>query len=256
MENLKILIIEDESLIAHDIEGLLTDWGYHVTGIAASGEEALALFTKEQPDIALIDVQLNGQIDGIELAHKFNALHRIPLVYLTAQADSKTLERAKTTNPAAYLLKPFNEQHLHISLELAINNFYKISPPQYPSAKYPVFAHEVKLGADVILKSGNTFFIKQSYRFVKLQIEDLLYVEADSNHAYLVMKHQKFIVRMTLGEIIERLNCLFLVRVHRSFAINIQLVEEFDDSSVVINGKTIPLTGAYKADFLKKFSVI
>ena len=256
MQILKILIVEDESLIANDIQGLLLDWGYEVVGIAASGEEALPLFIKEQPDIVIVDVQLSGEMDGIDASKQFNNIQRIPIIYLTAQADAHTVERAKATEPAAYLLKPFNERHLHISLELAVSNFNKTLPPQSISGKEPVFAHEVKLSADVILKKGDAFFIKQNYRFVKLNMADLVYVEADRNHSYLVMKKQKFIVRMPLAEVVERLNWDFLVRIHRSFAINTQYVEEFDDTEVIVNGKTMTLTSSYKDDFLKKFNVV
>ena len=256
MQNLKILIVEDEFLISNDIQGLLTDWGYQVVGVVASGEEALPIFIKEQPDMALVDIQLRGQLDGIDTVRQFNNIHRIPIIYLTAQADFKTVERAKATEPAAYLLKPFNERHLNISLELAMIHFNKTHTPQYSTEKEPVFAHEVKLSADVILKKDDVFFIKQNYRFVKLKMEDLMYVEADRNHSYLMMKRQKLIVRMSLADIVERLDWDFLVRIHRSFAINIQFVEEFDDTEVIVSGKAIPLTAAYKDDFLKKFNVI
>jgi DNA-binding LytR/AlgR family response regulator len=114
----------------------------------------------------------------------------------------------------------------------------------------------VKLSADVILKKEDAFFIKQNYRFVKLKIDDLVYIEADRNHSYLVMKNQKLIVRMPLTEVIERLSWNFMVRVHRSYAINIKYVDEFDETEVIVNGKAIPLTLSYKDDFLKKFNVI
>ena len=72
MQNLKILIVEDEFLISNDIQGLLTDWGYQVVGVVASGEEALPIFIKEQPDMALVDIQLSGQLDGIDTVRQFN----------------------------------------------------------------------------------------------------------------------------------------------------------------------------------------
>lgn len=257
MQNLKILIVEDEFLIANDIKELLTDWGYSVIGCAGCKEEALHLFKTEHPDIAIVDVQLRDNSDGIDIVHQFNAINRIPIVYLTAQADNKTVERAKLTNPSAYLLKPFNERHLHISIELGINNFVKSSNPQWGEMrKESLFAHEVKLSADVILKKDDAFFIKQNYRFVKLKLEDLIYVEADRNHSYLVMKQQKFIVRMPLAEVVERLDGDNLVRIHRSYAVNVQYVEEFDDSEIIVNGKAFPMTVNYKDDFLKKFNVI
>lgn len=256
MQNLKVLIVEDEPLIAHDIQSLLTDWGYQVVGCASTSKDAIDIFEKQQPDIALVDVQLYGETDGIETVKHFNLSRRIPIIYLTAQADFQTVERAKTTAPAAYLLKPFDERHLHISLELALSNFFKNAPPQYQDEKEVVFAHEVKLSADVILKQGDAVFIKQNYRFVKLKIEDLVYIEADRNHSYLVMTHQKFIVRMPLALVVERINDPQLIRVHRSFAINQRHVEAFDDTEIMVNGKAIPFTNAYRDDFLRHFNVV
>ena len=261
MQNLKVLIVEDEPLIAHDIQSLLTDWGYQVVGCASTSQDAIEIFEKHQPDIALVDVQLYGETDGIETVKRFNQSRRIPIIYLTAQADFQTVERAKTTAPSAYLLKPFDERHLHISLELALSNFFKSTPTssltqQYEDEKEVVFAHEIKLSADVILKQGDAIFIKQNYRFVKLKVEDLVYIEADRNHSYLVMTHQKFIVRMPLALVVERINDPQLIRVHRSFAINQRHVEAFDDTEIMVNGKAIPFTNAYRDDFLKNFNVV
>jgi two-component system, response regulator PdtaR len=256
MQNLKILIVEDEHLIANDIQGLLTDWGYEIVGCASHADQAKRYFTQHSPDIVLLDINLGEKTDGVDLARHFNGIRKVPLVFLTAQADFQTVERAKTVEPAAYLLKPFDERHLHISLELAISNFSQKTPPQYKSNKEPVFAHEVKLGADVILKQGDSIFIKQNYKFTKFKIEDLVYIEADHNHTYLVMKQQKYIVRMPLALVVERLADESLVRVHRSFAINRRFVEEFDDTQIVVNHKTIPLTSAYREDFLKTFNVL
>jgi two-component system, response regulator PdtaR len=256
MQNLKILIVEDEHLIANDIQGLLTDWGYEVVGCANRADQAISYFEKFSPDMVLLDIHLGEKTDGVDLARHFNSIRKVPLVFLTAQADFQTVERAKTVEPAAYLLKPFDERHLHISLELAMSNFSQKTPPQYNGTKEPVFAHEVKLGADVILKQGDSIFIKQNYKFTKFRIEDLVYIEADHNHTYLVMKQQKYIVRMPLALVVERLADDSLVRVHRSFAINRRFVEEFDDTQIVVNNKTIPLTSAYRDGFLKSFNVL
>jgi DNA-binding LytR/AlgR family response regulator len=112
------------------------------------------------------------------------------------------------------------------------------------------------LSADVILKQGDAIFIKQNYRFVKLKVEDLVYIEADRNHSYLVMTHQKFIVRMPLALVVERINDPQLIRVHRSFAINQRHVEAFDDTEIMVNGKAIPFTNAYRDDFFNNFNVV
>ena len=210
MNKIKILIVEDQLIIARDIESLLIDWGYNVVGIAASSEEALAIFDSKKPDLALVDVHIDGETDGIETVRLFNLKRPIPIVYLTAQADIQTVERAKTSNPFAYLLKPFDERGLQISLELAFDIFSRQyvsnsddAPPQYffeksEQSPVPPLANEVKLSADVILQNKNSIFIKQNYRFVKLQKDELLYIEADRNHSFLQTKQHRHIVRMPL----------------------------------------------------------
>jgi two-component system, response regulator PdtaR len=258
MSLIKVLVVEDQLIIARDIEALLTDWGYHVIGCAASSDEALALFDKQKPDLALVDIHIQGDMDGIEVVKEFNARRPIPIVYLTAQADSGTVARAKSSNPFAYLLKPFDERHLQISLELAFDIFVK---RQSPSPKTDISTvtpspNDIKLSSDIILQNNDSIFIKQNYRFVKLKKDELVLIEADRNHSFLYTKQHRYIVRMPLTTVVERLQNDTLVRVHRSFAVNIKYVEEFTDSEITVNGKSIPFTAAYREDFLKNFNVI
>lgn len=250
---LKVLIVEDENLIARDIRNLLTDWGYKIAGIAANADAAQRIFEEQKPDLVLVDVQLQGDPDGIETVAFFNKIRRTPIIYLTAQADTHTVERAKSTQPAAYLLKPFDERHLQISLDLAFSNFYPtvqtVAPPE-------MFAHEVKLNADVLLKRGDEIFVKQNYRFVKFRISEIRHLEADHNHCFIFTKEQKFVVRIQLSTVLERLASNTLLRVHRSFAINTDFVDAFSENEICVSGKKIPFSNAYRADFYKIFQII
>lgn len=258
MQNLKILIVEDDIIIANDVKLLLTEWGYSVVGCADNFDDALALFEQKKPDIALVDVQIVGEKDGVHTATAFNLLRRIPIIFLTAQADFQTVTRAKNAEPSAYLLKPFDERHLHISLDLAISNFYKENNKTETSKPLTETktANEVKLGADCFLLKDNYVFIKQNYRFVKIFLEDILYLEADGNHCKIVLKNQKILVRLSLANALERLGENDkMLRVHRSFAININFIDEFDDSEIILNGKSIPLAPAFRETFLERFLV-
>lgn len=116
----KILIVEDEGIVARETEYRLKDLGYNVCGIAASGAEALKKTEKELPDVVLMDIMLKGEMDGIETAGQIRSRHNIPVVYVTAHADETTLQRAKRTEPMGYLLKPFNERELHAAIEIAL----------------------------------------------------------------------------------------------------------------------------------------
>ncbi len=120
MVNEKILIVEDEGIVAMHIQNSLKTLGYNVVGIASSGEEAIEMAKKYRPDMVLMDIVLKGMIDGIEAADQIRNNFNIPAVFLTAYGDESTLNRAKITEPFGYLLKPFKERDLHIAIEIAI----------------------------------------------------------------------------------------------------------------------------------------
>jgi PAS domain S-box-containing protein len=117
---IRLLIVEDEVIIAKDLERHLQKWGYQVDGIATSGEEALQLILDLRPDLVLMDIRLGGKIDGIETAARIYELFDIPVIYLTAHADTNTLERAKLTRPLGYLMKPVDFSTLYPSIEMAL----------------------------------------------------------------------------------------------------------------------------------------
>ncbi len=255
MKTIKVIIVEDDKIIAEDLKHLLLDIGYEVSGIADNGRDAIKIFEAKQPDIALLDIQVLGDIDGVELARKFNEIRKIPIIFLTAQADFQTVERAKSIKPAAYLLKPFDERHLHISIDLAFSNFLTPIVNENPCIKNTE-SITTKLSADLILMKGDTIFLKQNYKFVQLKLVDLLYLEADGNHCTLYFKNQKIILRLSLSMVIDRLNHDSIVRVHRSYAINLNMVDEFDESQIVIQKKSIPFSSNYRDAFLQKFNIL
>ena len=106
MSTLKIGIVEDELIIANLIANTLKKIGYQTTKIASTYNEALEMLDAEKPDVVLLDIQIKGSKDGIELAHTINTNYNIPFIFLTANADAATLERAKATNPPAFLVLP------------------------------------------------------------------------------------------------------------------------------------------------------
>lgn len=121
MEKVKILIVEDESIVAKDLQNRLTKLGYNVPSVVSSGEEAIKQVADNNPDLVLMDISLKGEIDGIEAAVIIHENFKIPIIYLTAYADDKTVERAKRSNPFGYLLKPLKERELYTNIEIAIN---------------------------------------------------------------------------------------------------------------------------------------
>ena len=120
MKRTKILIVEDEGIVARDLQETLTGLGYAVVGIAHNGPTAIEYAIREKPDLVLMDIVLQGEMDGITAAELIRKQSNIPIVYLTAYADHETFQRAKLTDPFGYLLKPFRERELHTNIEMAL----------------------------------------------------------------------------------------------------------------------------------------
>ena len=120
MSKIKILVVEDERIVAKDIQNTLRNLGYEVPAIASTGEDAVRKSGEIMPDVVIMDIVLKGEVDGIEAASTIRSLYKIPIIYLTAYEDEETLDRAKITEPLGYILKPFEERDLHTTLEMAL----------------------------------------------------------------------------------------------------------------------------------------
>lgn len=153
----KIMIVEDESIIAEDIADSLESIGYAIVGIVASGEEATVLAGKLQPDLVLMDIMLQGEMDGIAAAEQIKSSYQIPAIYLTAYADEKTLERVKDTNPLGYVVKPFEEKNLHLTIQIALQRHQYDSLTNLPNrTSFRGRVNEILAGDSKINRGGIT----------------------------------------------------------------------------------------------------
>lgn len=200
----KILVVEDERVVARDIEKRLLKLGYGVAAIASSAEEALQKVADYQPDLVLMDIQLQSEADGIEAAEAIRVNFDIPVIYLTAYADEATLQRAKATEPFGYIIKPFDERELHVAIEVALRRRLAEAAIRVALAKeqelrelksrfWSMFAHEFRQPMTSILSSaqvmeqyGNTmpevrrreylYLIQNSIRSMDNLLSDILTV--------------------------------------------------------------------------------
>ncbi len=117
----RILVVEDEGILAIELTEKLEKLGYSVIAVASFGEEAIELAYKHKPDLILMDIVLKGEIDGIEAARKIQSTLNIPIIYLTAYASDDIVKRAKLTEPFGYLVKPYSDRDLEISVEMALH---------------------------------------------------------------------------------------------------------------------------------------
>lgn len=116
----KILIVEDEFVIAQDLKMTIEGFGYDIVAVESTGEEAVIKASELQPDLIMMDIMLEGDMDGIEASEIIHQNSDIPIIYLTAYADTSTLVRAKASRPEAYLLKPWDERELHNTIKMAL----------------------------------------------------------------------------------------------------------------------------------------
>lgn len=244
-----ILIVEDEALVANDLAARLQQVGYTIAGIADHFEEAVALFRKKIPDLVLLDITLKGKKSGVDIAAAINIILPTPFIFVTAHTDADTLQKAKQTFPAAYLVKPFTTGHLLISIELALHNF------AYQKTVNAADLTALQAAeADIYLKQ-EYLFIKEGQRFVKLQHTDILYLQAEDNYVKIFTAAKSYLIRCTLTKAIEKMNRPEYVRSHRSYCINIHKVESFTEQTIMIGTFAIPIGRNYKEGFVSKFEL-
>jgi two-component system, response regulator PdtaR len=251
-KKVNILVVEDEAIVAMALADKLEAEGYSVVGIANNGLKAIELFEQNQVDLLLCDINIKGDWDGIQTVTKIIAIRPIPVIYLTAFSDVETVERAKKTFPAAYVTKPYNIINLRIAIDMAIHNFVeRINPEKKPSNN--VNFQEKENNKENILQIDNHVFIKQGYQFVKVALNDILILEADDIYTTFITTEKKYAFRMSLTNVLEKLNFPRMARIHRSFAINTNHINSFNDFELVIGNHTVPIGKSYKADFMKIF---
>lgn len=231
MENYRILIVEDEILIADTIGRYLSRRGHEVVGIAISYEEALEIYQKEQPDIVLLDIRLNGLKTGIDFARYINSENlNTPFIYLTSQLDNRSINEAKETFPAGYLSKPIQKESLFATIQIAMHSSNASKAETTPTQEE---------APSIQLVDGT--------KNIKLTISKIAYLEADHVYTIIHLVDKKQIMqRSPLREVLDQLPEEFFIQTHRSFAINIRQVGNWDQNHVFVHGRAIPISRSKK----------
>ncbi len=244
-KTIKITIVEDEMVIGANISLQLSSLGYEVTGILPRGKEALLHVRKNQPDIILMDINLKGEWDGIETVQQIQKEQHIPIIYLTANADENHFNRAKTTNPHAFISKPFKKLDLQRAVELASNRIQSSTNDkrinEEPSAPFIL---------------SDSIFVRHHEKMVKVIIQDILYIEAERNYCRIYSKGKEYLLVMTLKDMDDKLPNKHFLRVHRSYIVNISQIDEVAQTHLVISKKAIPVSKSQKEELLKRLQTI
>ena len=250
MNILRILIVEDEIVIARDLEEQLKSFGYSIVGIAKDSQTAISTFNELKPDLVLMDIILKkSSFDGIQIAEVLNNLRRVPIIYLTGSHSSKIQERAKSTFPANYLIKPCNEEQLSSAIEMAIYNF---SQKKEASLTTEPFSKKQE-----VFPSTDCIFIKDKELFIKIDIDNLLWVKAANTYVeiYTLESHQ--VLTTSLKSFLQQFPHPKLSKVHRSYAVNLSKVHAFDGGSIYLQRKgvlqRIPVASPFREEVFKHF---
>ncbi|TBW27958.1 LytTR family DNA-binding domain-containing protein [Gramella sp. KN1008] len=245
-KKIKILIVEDEMIIAANISLQLNELGYEVTGIVPRGEEALMHIKSETPNILLLDINLKGSLDGIETALEMQKTKDIPVIYLTANADEAHFNRAKETHPYAFVAKPFKKLDLQRAIELTVS---QIGFKDENNSNFKPKEEEAFILNDSI-------FVRHLNSMVKVDIKDILYIEAERNYCRIFTNNKEYLLVMTLKEMDKKLPLKHFLRVHRSYIINISQITEIATTHIDIGRKAIPISKSSKKELLKRLQTI
>ncbi|MFB0906872.1 MAG: DNA-binding LytR/AlgR family response regulator [Spirosomataceae bacterium] len=243
-ENVKILIVEDDMIIGAKISMQLSKLGYEVTGIIPRGEEAILHVENNIPDIVLLDINLKGELDGVETATQVQANADVPIIYVTANTDEATFNRAKATRPYAFIGKPIRNLELQRAIELTIS---RLADQHHVSSE----ATEPE-NSETPFVLSDRIFVKNNNKMVKIFIADILYIEADRNYCQIYTKKRKYTLSITLKSMEEKLPPQFFVRIHRSFMANVSQIDEVSESHVLVGGKHLSLSHSYREELLQR----
>jgi DNA-binding LytR/AlgR family response regulator len=250
MAKTKILIVEDEAIIAKDIENVLTKAGYKVVGTFSNGEAAVENVDDLNPDIILMDIMLKGDMSGIQAAEIIREKSNIPVVFLTAYADENTIDKARSAVPYGYIVKPFKENEVIATIEIALNKYKE---------DQELLKERDMLKNMVIEKSdSDSIFVRADYRLNRIKFSDIYYVEALKDYVVINTADNIYTTHSTMKEMQRILPAKDFVRVHRSYIVRIDKIFSIKYPDLVIEGKmkVIPIGGMYRKELFSRLNLV
>lgn len=241
---MNVFVIEDEALYADQLVMLVERAGHAVCGIASNAESTLRLFERSEADMALIDINLAGEMDGLELGKWLKRFKEdILIIFITAHyADAEYFEEAKQLSAYAFLKKPIDEVSLSQTISLAFG--YK--------------AKTTDRKQDAVTEDHRVLVVKVKSKYIKIDQHDIAYIVAEDKYCVIHLKNgTKHLERTSLKELNKKLSPRLFAQTHRSYIVNLDHVQETDTSefTIKVDGTYIPLGDTYKDYFLTKFGV-
>lgn len=215
-----ILIVEDEAIVASDIQYSLQKLGFFVTGVAASGELALSMIKSSQPDLILMDIMLQGKLSGLDTAELIMKTYSIPIIFLTAYVDEVTLSRAKKCQPFGYIIKPFKEIQLQTAIEMALYKFKK----EDDLIKERNLLYSIMDNSKIM---NDMLFIKSENKIVKIKLADIYFIHTNQSEVVIYTNNSEFKLHSSINELKEKTGELF-IQLSDQYLINKEKVLRID----------------------------
>jgi DNA-binding LytR/AlgR family response regulator len=243
-KKIRVLILEDEFINLDLLRDYLEAAGYEISGDAMKADEAIEILEHFDTDIAILDIHVKGEKDGIWVAEQIRQHYHIPFIFLTAYSDPTTVKRAASVNPYGYLVKPFSQADIFTSIEIALKNYEKEDK-------------ELELPKEIMTETkeltiSDFIFIKDNFMYKKILLADVYFIQSFKNYLEISLFDSRVVLRSTLQKISEILPKKYFAQTHRSFIVNIDFVESINAEYVMVGSKKVPLSKTYKDDFVRK----
>jgi DNA-binding LytR/AlgR family response regulator len=243
----KILMVEDDMIIAADISMQLTKLGYEVIGISTRAEDALKTLESNRPDIILMDIVLTGKMNGIEAARIVLEKFQVPVIFLTSNADDASFQQALEAKPYAFVAKPFQKSHLERTIRLALQ---RIAVEQESAP--------VNETSDHVSAMEDRLFIRSKGHMVKVLLKEILYAEAERNYCKVHTEKESYLLSVPLRNVESQLPADQFIRVHRSFVVNLQKIDAVSEyhEYLTIQSHQVPIARRTREDVIKRLRMV
>tara|TARA_R100000935_G_scaffold58895_1_gene99234 strand:+ start:23869 stop:24624 length:756 start_codon:yes stop_codon:yes gene_type:complete len=238
---IRILIVEDNVIIADDMQSMLEEIGYEIVDNVIVYEQAVDVLKNKEVDLVLIDIILASDKTGIDLGKHIRENYNIPFIFVTSNSDRATVENAKTVKPNGYLVKPFEQQDLYTSIEIALSNFTSV---KNNGASESQEEEDDRLMSNKVLK--DSIFVKKQHLYYRIQFGDIQFIKADNVYLEVNTVDKKFLVRSPLKDYLEKLPQQKFYRAHKSYIVNVDHIDAINSKDILINNTLIPISKEFK----------
>lgn len=250
MAKLSILIVEDEIIVSKYIEACLQGLGYEIAAVIISGEEAVEKAESLKPGLILMDIRLAGKMLGTEAAVLIRQKMDVPIIFLTAYSDNKTIEMAKDSEPYGYLVKPFYEKELHTTIEMALHKHEKFVQVKKERDLYYSLVDNKN--------AGDSIYIRTESRLKRIKYQDICFVEALRDYIIIHTITDSYTARVNMKEIQSILPESEFIRIHKSYIVRLDKIFSLKYSDLIVEGsmKVLPIGNFYRKDLYNKLNMI